>query len=64
MNSNQSLLLSDKENAVPEELFKEYLGVNFDDLVVSCFLEQSARYLGVFYEQDPNHEKDEKYLIN
>ena len=64
MNNNDTLLSADTGKTVAEKLFREYLGVSFDDVVLSNFLEQSARYLGVFYEQDPLQEKDEKYLIN
>jgi len=64
MNSNPSLISTDSESTVEVRLFQEYLGVNFDDLVLSCFLEQSAKYLGVYYEQDPDGLRDDRYLIN
>ena len=64
MNSNDSLISSDKENLVAQRLFQDYLGVSFDELVLFCFLEQSAKYLGMFYEQDPYELRDDKYLIN
>ncbi len=56
--SNQS------EGTIAERLFQEYLQVNLYELTVSCFLEDSARYFGVFCEQDTHSGKDEKYLIN
>jgi len=64
MNSNDSLISTDSENTVEARLFQEYLGVNFDDLVLSCFLEQSAKYMGIYCEQDPHGLRDDKYLIN
>jgi len=64
MNSNGSMLLTDTENSVTVQPFQEYLGVSFNDLILSCFLEQSAKYLGVYCEQDPFELRDDKYLIN
>lgn len=52
------------DGAIADRLFQEYLKVNLYELSVSCFLEDSARYIGVFYEQDAQSVKDEKYLIN
>ncbi len=64
MINKKGLISTDSEHSVDERLLQDYLGVNLYDLSVSCFLEDSARYVGVFYEQDPLGEKDDKYLIN
>ena len=64
MNSNGSMVLTNTENSVTAQPFQEYLGMSFNDLVLSGFLEQSAKYLGVYCEQDPLELRDDKYLIN
>lgn len=64
MIDKKGLIATDSEHSIEERLFQDYLGVNLYDLSVSNFLEDSARHFGVFYEQDPYGEKDEKYLIN
>ena len=64
MTDKKGLIATDSEHHIEERLFQDYLGVNLYDLSVSSFLEVSARHFGVFYEQDPYDEKDERYLIN
>jgi len=64
MISNGSMAPTSIENSVTTQSFQEYLGMSFNDLVLSCFLEQSAKYLGVYCEQDPLELRDDKYLIN
>lgn len=64
MQTKPDIFTSLNDGAMAESLFQEYLKANIYELSVSCFLEDSARYFGVFYEQDPHGEKNEKYLIN
>ena len=64
MTDKKDLIATDSEHHIEERLFQDYLEVNLYDLSVSSFLEASARHFGVFYEQDPYGEKDDRYLIN
>ena len=64
MIDKKGLIATDSEHSIEDRLFQDYLEVNLYDLSVSYFLENSARHFGVFYEQDPYGEKDDKYLIN
>lgn len=64
MRTKPDLMANSTNGISTDGSFQDYLKHNFYELSVSCFLEDSARYFGVFYEQDPHGEKDEKYLIN
>ena len=64
MLSKTEIIVKEHTSSSIEGLMHEYLETNFYELSVSCFLEDSAKYFGVFYEQDPHGDKDEKYLIN
>jgi len=64
MQHKPDLIANGNDGTSVESLFKDYPEINLYELSVSCFLEDSARYFGVFYEQDPHGERAEKYLIN
>jgi len=53
--------LSTEKNTLPEQMI---LGMRVVDMVHFSFLEQSAKYFGVYFEQDPLQLKSDKYLIN
>ena len=61
--SNNEALFPGTSSEFESELFS--LGVDMDDLVRITFLEQSARYFGVYFNKDQFEPiNDDKYCLN
>ena len=52
MNSNSNMLPADAESSVAAQSFQVYSDESFEEQVLSTFLEQSAKYMDVYCEQN------------